>query len=277
MFWIYSLIILLGWLALALIAQYFTDKKVTRLGTWLLNISVIWILIAIIYAIYLYITFIVENTWLLSPSIFVIGIISITSFIYKFIFPSEKMAFQIKELSKYQDFAALLLFFTPIVIGVGLYVLQLHLETETTRVLYSTIFVAFCSLLVLVLMFSIFIIERRIHQRIVNLLIQSVKGLSIMYGVTIFLSILSLITLPSYPIIFDLLKSDLINSIMPALLLGTVTLALNSIWLTIIIFFQVVDVLKEEVLPFGPQSKVVFDETRLFSTGWEYECSNFKY
>ena len=271
---LYDLIIFLGWLILGLIGSYCSENlKKERIGNFLLNITVLWLIVAIGYGVYLYLQYVIKNLWILSPSLFVGGIIIVTSIIYKFIFPSERIGFQLKELSKYRNFTFVLLFSTPLLLGFALYIFGLKVEIETARVLYSSFFLAFSGLLILVVMFSIFIIEGSVHSRIANLLIQSIKGLGVMYGLIILSSILSLVALGNNQINFNLNEPGLNPTVLPALFLGTLSLAINSIWLTIIIFFQAVDVLKEEIPPKGTGPKVLFEETRLYSRGWEYECS----
>ncbi len=270
----YSLIIFLGWLILALIGNYCSENlKKERVGNFILPIAALWLIAAIVYGVYLYIKYVIKNRWVLSPSLFVVGIIIVTSIIYKFIFPSEKIRFQLKELSRYRNFTFVLLFSTPLLLGFALYILKLTVEVETARVLYSSFFLAFSGLLVLVVMFSIFIIERSVHSRIANLLIQSIKGLSVMYGLIILCSVLSLVALGDNQINFNFHVSTLNSTIVSSLFLGTLSLAINCIWLTIIVFFQAVDVLKEEISPKGTGPKVVFEETRLYSRGWRYECA----
>lgn len=271
---LYNLIIFLGWLILGLMANYCSENlKKERAGNLLLNIAALWFVAAIGYGVYLYIKYVIKNSRVLSPSLFVAGIIIITSIIYKFIFPSEKTRFQLKELSKYRNFTFIFLFSTPLLLGFALYILKLTVEIETARVLYSSFFLAFSGLLILVVMFSIFIIERNVHSRIANLLIQSIKGLGAMYGLIILSSVLSLVALGNNQINFNFHEFTPNFTVVPSLFLGTLSLAINSIWLTIIIFFQAVDLLKEETPPKGTGPKVLFEQTRLYSSGWGYKCS----
>lgn len=274
---LWNLIIFGGWLILGLISNYcLVNLKKERIGNFLMNITTPWVLTAIGYGIYLYIKYVIKNPWILPPSLCVVGIIITTSIIYKFIFPFEKtrIKFQLIDLAKYRNFALILLFTTPFLTALSLGILKPSLDVETARIFYSSFFLAFTSLLVLVVMFSIFIIQRSIHSRIANLLIQSTKGLSMMYGFVILLSVVSLLSLGSKQINFNFQISASLNlTTNPSLFLGTLSLAINAIWLTIIIFFQTIEVLKEETPPVGTGPKVLFDETRLFPRGWGYECS----
>ncbi|MEN6554200.1 MAG: DUF4350 domain-containing protein [Methanobacterium sp.] len=267
----YYLFIFVGWLIPFYVGNYYITKGKESKAKWSNNFGAIWLIGAIIYAIYVYITFLIGNSWILSPTL-VVFIMIISLITLRFIFPSQHITFELKELSRYRNLAFGLIFILPILIGFTLYTLKLNIDVETARVLYSSLFLAFTSLLVLVVMFSIFIIERHVHHRIVNILIQTVKGVSILYGIAILMSLVAMVSLPSSEISFNSI-SNLNSSIFSSIFFGTLSIAINSIILTIIIFFQIVDVLKEENPPSVDHDNVVFDETRLYSTGFKSEAS----
>lgn len=185
------LIIILGWIILISIGNSFKGKGNEGKGKIFNGLGLIWFIFAILFIIYKYITLLLIYPSILPPTLVIIFIIIISFITFRFIFPSQHFESSLKELSRYKNFTIFVVIMAPIVIAILLYWSKTSITVGTALVLYSSIFLAFISLLVLVAMFSIFIIERHIHNRVVNLLIQTVKGVSLMYGLTIFMSLLA--------------------------------------------------------------------------------------
>ena len=267
-----DLVIAFGWILPLMISNKYNSKGEERKAQWINLFGGLWIVAAAFYLIYSFIVYILANPWIL-PFTFVFIITCITIYTMGIIFSSQYNKF-FKELSRYRNFGFLFVLLSPIVIGICLYLLKANIIVETARLLYSSIFLAFISLLVLVVMFSIFIIERQdVHHRIVNLLIGTVKGVSIIYGFTIFMSLLAMVTLSNNDISFNYSLINLNSSFISSIFFGTLSISVSSIFITIIIFFQIVNVLKEEIPPSGNQINVLFDETRLFRSNFKTECA----
>lgn len=246
-----DLFIAFGWIILLKIANWYNNKGEERKSSRINFFGGLWIVLAVFYFIYSYVIYISINPWIL-PFTFVCIITGITIYTMRHIFPSEYNTFY-KELSQYRTFAVIGVLMSPLIIGFCLYTFKAIIIVETARILYSSIFLAFVSLLVLIVMFSIFIIERQnVPHKIANLLIGTVKGVSIMYGFAIFMSLLAMITLSNNDINFNSLNT-LNSSIIPSIFFGTLSITISSLFFTIIIFFQIVDVLKEENHP--PKNK----------------------
>lgn len=267
-----DLFIAFGWILLLMLGNMFNSRGKERKAEYINFFGGIWIILALFYFIYLYISYILNNPFIL-PITFGVIITIITLNTMRLIFPSQYNIF-FKDLSRYKNIGFFAVLISPILIGICLYLLKANIIVETARILYSSIFLAFISLLALVVMFSIFIIERpNVPHRIINLLIGTVKGVSIMYGFTIIMSLLAIVTLSNNDISFNYSLMTLNSSFMSSILFGTLSISISSIVLTIIIFFQIVNVLKEEIPPSANQVNVLFDETRLFRSGLKTECS----
>lgn len=270
---ILNIAFLAGWLPFGVLGAFVSeDLKRARLGNAILTVAAVWCMIAIAYAVFLYLRYVVQNPWLLSPTLFVLAIVLVTAIAHRFIFPSRRIAFRLSELARYRNHTIALLIAIPIAFSAAFYILRPSIDSEAIKLLYSSLFLGFCGLLVLTPTLSVLIIERSVHPRIANLLILTTKGLGLLYGLMIMISLMGLLSFPTQPISFGPGNQSWGATIASSLLLSAVSLGINSIVLTLIVSFQLIDVIKEETPPPRDRPRVLFEETRLYSAGFASEC-----